>query len=228
MIIAYFIYSITPYNYFTRLFKFVKLNNMKTIAKEVENKIIINKSTFITYLIPIQNEEEAKQKINDIKKIHPKATHHCTAYRLINIDRSNDDNEPASTAGLPMLSVLIGNDMINVLAVVVRYFGGILLGKGGLIRAYGSSVSEAIKIAEILEETPVFFYQVNTPFNIMSYIENKLPINCQIIERNYNHNANYIIETTNQKLLEQFLIDGGHLINFKFLNSEIKFIKKQG
>ncbi len=201
---------------------------MKTIARAVENKIIINKSIFITYLIPIQNEEEAKEKINNIKKIHPKARHHCSAYRLLNIDRSNDDNEPASTAGLPMLSVLIGNDIINVLAVVVRYFGGVLLGKGGLIRAYSNSVTESLKIAEILEETKIFFYRVNVPFNIMSYIENKLPINCRIIKREYDHNAAYVIETTNQQLLEQFLIDGGHLVDFKFLNSEIKFIKKQG
>lgn len=199
---------------------------MKTISKNIENKLIINKSTFITYLLPIKDEVDAKTKITEIKKLHPKATHHCTAYRLANIDRSNDDNEPASTAGLPMLSTLIGNDMINVLAVVVRYFGGILLGKGGLIKAYSTSVTEAIKIAEILEETKVFFYQVNTPFDVMSYIENKLPSNCKIIERNYNHNANYIIETNDQNNLEQFLIDGGHLIQYKFLNSTIKFIKK--
>lgn len=200
---------------------------MKTIFKNVENKLIINKSTFITYLFPIKDEQEAKAKIIEIKKLHPKATHHCTAYRLENIDRSNDDNEPASTAGLPMLSTLIGNDMINILAIVVRYFGGILLGKGGLIRAYSNSVSEAIKLAEVLEETEVFFYQVNTPFDVMSYIENKLPNNCYIIERAYDHNANYVIETDNQNLLEQFLIDGGHLVQFKFLNSTIKFIKNK-
>lgn len=199
---------------------------MKTISKNIENKLIINKSTFITYLFPIQDEQEAKAKIIEIKKLHPKATHHCTAYRLENIDRSNDDNEPASTAGLPMLSTLIGNDMINVLAVVVRYFGGILLGKGGLIRAYSSSVAEAIKLAEILEEMEVFFYRVNTPFNIMSYIENKLPHNCKIVERDYNHNANYLIETNDQQKLEQFLIDGGHLVQFNFLNSTVKFTKQ--
>ncbi|NLW15317.1 MAG: YigZ family protein, partial [Erysipelothrix sp.] len=126
------------------------LLKFKTIEEEVIVEQEINKSKFITYLSPISSEDEAKEYLRAIKKDHPKAAHHCSAYVVGEIERSNDDGEPASSAGLPMLQVLRGNELHNVIAVVVRYFGGIKLGVGGLIRAYGSSVTQSIEASQIL------------------------------------------------------------------------------
>ena len=122
---------------------------MPKIIEDVENTIEIKKSKFITYLHRTNDEEDAKEYLKLIKKLHPNATHHCTAMIIGNIVRSNDDGEPSQTAGHPMLDVLFGNEMEDILAVVVRYFGGTLLGKGGLVRAYSSSVREALNIAKL-------------------------------------------------------------------------------
>ena len=122
---------------------------MPKIIEDVENTIEIKKSKFITYLHRTNDEEDAKEYLKLIKKLHPNATHHCTAMIIGNIVRSNDDGEPSQTAGHPMLDVLLGNEMEDILAVVVRYFGGTLLGKGGLVRAYSSSVREALNIAKL-------------------------------------------------------------------------------
>ena len=118
---------------------------MPRIQNDCINTIEIKKSKFITYLHRTQDEQEAKDFLKAIKKEHPNANHHCTAMIIGNIMRSNDDGEPSQTAGHPMLDVLMHNDMQDILAVVVRYFGGIKLGAGGLIRAYSGSVAHAIE-----------------------------------------------------------------------------------
>ena len=119
-----------------------------TIYQNGEHKIEIKKSKFICHLFRIENEEQAKEYIAKIKKEHYKANHNCSAYMLgenFEIQRSSDDGEPSGTAGVPMLEVLKKNQLQNTLAIVTRYFGGIKLGAGGLIRAYSTSVSEALK-----------------------------------------------------------------------------------
>lgn len=121
--------------------------NYKTIAQNGENEQEIKKSRFICQMKRISTEEEGKAFINDIKKKHYKATHSCSAMIIGEnslIKRSSDDGEPSGTAGVPILTVLEKNQLTNVVAVVTRYFGGIKLGTGGLIRAYAGSVSEAI------------------------------------------------------------------------------------
>ncbi|MCJ0601976.1 YigZ family protein [Enterococcus cecorum] len=114
----------------------------------------IKKSKFICHLFRIENEEQAKEYIAKIKKEHYKANHNCSAYMLgenFEIQRSSDDGEPSGTAGVPMLEVLKKNQLQNTLAIVTRYFGGIKLGAGGLIRAYSTSVSEALKEIGIVQ-----------------------------------------------------------------------------
>ena len=119
-----------------------------TIKTDFINEEEIKKSRFICHLKRISTEEEAREFIAKIKKEHWKANHNCSAYTLGNrqeIQRSSDDGEPSGTAGVPMLEILKKKEIINVCAVVTRYFGGIKLGAGGLIRAYAGSVNHAIE-----------------------------------------------------------------------------------
>jgi uncharacterized YigZ family protein len=130
--------------------------------EDVTNTIEIKKSKFITYLHRTNDEQEAKEFLKQIKKSHPQARHYCTAMIIGNIVRSNDDGEPSQTAGHPMLDVLLHNHMEDIFVVVVRYFGGIKLGTGGLVRAYSSSVKEALAKAtkseiKILNEYTITF-----------------------------------------------------------------------
>lgn len=118
-------------------------------------EIEIKKSRFITYLHRCFDEQDAKEYILKIKKEHPNATHHCYAMILgehNEIQRNNDDGEPGGTAGVPMLECLLQNQMQDIVAVTVRYFGGIKLGAGGLVRAYSNSVSEALKHAKLTKK----------------------------------------------------------------------------
>ena len=124
---------------------------MLSIKENTNNEIVINKSKFITYLIIINNETEVEDELNNLKKKHTGATHYCYAYICGNIKRFNDDGEPSGTAGVPILSVLENNNLNNVLCVVIRYFGGIKLGAGGLVRAYRNSVVDCLKTANIIE-----------------------------------------------------------------------------
>lgn len=117
---------------------------MKSV-KESSNTIIIKNSRFITYIYHIDNVDEVNEYLTKIKKEYPDATHHCYAYIIDSIRHESDDGEPSGTAGIPMLQVLEKNDLNHVLCIVVRYFGKIKLGAGGLVRAYTRSVVEAIK-----------------------------------------------------------------------------------
>ena len=123
-----------------------------TIEENVEAEITEKKSKFIANLFYIENVEEAEKIIKEIKKKYFDAKHNCIAYRVIEknqiIEKSSDDGEPSGTAGQPMLSILQKNKLANVLIIVTRYFGGILLGTGGLVRAYSNSLLKAIEHAK--------------------------------------------------------------------------------
>ena len=118
--------------------------NYFTITKEVENVYVEKKSKFIAYLFPIKDEYDFKETLDDIKKVHPKANHHCWAYVLgekYEIEKYSDDGEPAGAAGLPILGQLKSKKLTYCACVVVRFFGGIKLGKGGMIKAYKRPLS---------------------------------------------------------------------------------------
>lgn len=128
---------------------------MYSIQKPAQAEIEIKHSRFICYLYPVRTEEEAREYIQKHKKEEWKARHHCSAFILGDkqeIQRSNDDGEPAGTAGMPILEVLQKGELTNIVAIVVRYFGGIKLGKGGLIRAYCQATKEALEQATIVEK----------------------------------------------------------------------------
>lgn len=130
-------------------------NSYKTISSEVQAEFKDKGSRFIAFAYPVTSEIEAKEKINHLKKEHPSANHHCWALVLGNdreFQKSSDDREPNNTAGKPILRAIIGSDLSFVLVVVVRYFGGKLLGVPGLIHAYGTAALEAISIANIIEK----------------------------------------------------------------------------
>ena len=151
-----------------------------TIYQNGEHQIEIKKSKFICHLFRIENEEQAKEYIAKIKKEHYKANHNCSAYMLgenFEIQRSSDDGEPSGTAGVPMLEVLKKNQLQNTLAIVTRYFGGIKLGAGGLIRAYSTSVSEALKEIGIVQGKLQQILDINIDYpqlgKLQNYLENE-------------------------------------------------------
>lgn len=130
------------------------LESYYTIKEDAVSEIEIRKSRFICSLKRVSSEEDARDFIQKIRKEHWKANHHCSAYLLGDnweIQRSSDDGEPSGTAGLPILEVLKKNELINVIAVVTRYFGGVKLGTGGLIRAYSHAVSTALQQVGIVQ-----------------------------------------------------------------------------
>ena len=135
---------------------------MKTLKDNSVNEIIIKNSKFINYLIKIDSPD-IKKYLDDIKYLHPKATHHCYAFIYNDIKRFSDDKEPTGTAGSPMLNVLEKNSLNNTLSITVRYFGGIKLGAGGLIRAYTESITENLKNVELIELEKG--YKVEIKFN---------------------------------------------------------------
>lgn len=131
-------------------------DSYKTIEHESEGQYREKGSKFFAYAFPVKTEEETKEILRQIKKTHHSARHHCFAWRIGYkeiIERANDDGEPSSTAGKPILTQLQKYELTNVLLVVVRYFGGILLGTGGLINAYRTAAADALEHAGIVTKT---------------------------------------------------------------------------
>ena len=144
---------------------------MKSITEEVINEIIINKSKFITVLTNINDINKIKEKLEDIKKTYKDATHYCYAYIINNHEKCSDNGEPSGTAGMPILNVLKQNNLTNILCVVIRYFGGIKLGAGGLIRAYSTSASEALNKASITNLVNGYNITIEFPYDNLKQID---------------------------------------------------------
>lgn len=136
---------------------------MHTIKDSFTNKLIVSKSIFITSIFSVDTVDEANIIIKEIKKKYYDANHNCYAYILgseQNIQKASDDGEPSKTAGFPMLNVLKKRGMSNILAITTRYFGGVKLGAGGLIRVYGTSVSE------VLEKATIYHTEIQTKLKL--------------------------------------------------------------
>lgn len=125
-----------------------------TITQNETTEITEKKSKFIADLYYVENAEQVEEKIIEIKKKYYDARHHCIAYRYVQgnqvIEKSSDDGEPSGTAGAPMLNILQKNNLCNILVIVTRYFGGILLGTGGLVRAYSEATQKAIEQSKLV------------------------------------------------------------------------------
>lgn len=181
------------------------MEDFYTILKEEQSEIVEKKSKFIANIYPVVNIEDAQKKIKDVNKKYYDAKHHCIAYRVLEdgkiIDRFSDDGEPAGTAGAPMLNLLQANKLCNVLVVVTRYFGGILLGTGGLVRAYSDATIKAIENANIVSK--VFGNVVNIEVeykdldNFKYYLKNE---NINIEDISYVEKIIIKIELTDEEL----------------------------
>ncbi len=132
------------------------VSSYKTIVQASEGNFKEKGSSFPAFCFPVQDEDEIKKYLVQVKKAHPKCNHHCYAFRLLpdgSNYRSSDDREPSGTAGKPILNVLLSNELTYTLIVVARYFGGSLLGVPGLIHAYRSAAEDAVKNATIITKT---------------------------------------------------------------------------
>jgi len=143
----------------------------KTIEAPAEGLFRDKGSKFIAFAYPLSNESEVKAHLLKLRAEHAKANHFCYAYRLStdrNVFRVNDDGEPSGTAGRPILNTLLSNDLTNILVIVVRHFGGTLLGVPGLINAYKSATAEAIKEASIVERSVNDVYEISFEYLMMN------------------------------------------------------------
>ena len=127
-------------------------NSYKTVANEAKTLLVREKSKFITHVMPVDNEPDAIAYLNKIRSEYPDARHNVYAYVIDenNIFRYSDDGEPSGTAGMPVLDTIRKSGIVDVIVVVTRYFGGVLLGTGGLVHAYGNSASQGLKEAKVV------------------------------------------------------------------------------
>ena len=197
---------------------------MKTINENVEAEIVEKKSKFIANVFYVQSVEEAEEYINIIKKKHYDAKHHCFAYSIMTsdgiINRFSDDGEPSGTAGGPMLNIINKNDLINILVVVTRYFGGILLGTGGLVKAYSESTLKALELADYVEEERGYECSLELTYNDFEKFKfycNKNNIN--IIKSEYNEKIVCWIELNNNE--KENIINNIEELNFKIENFKV-------
>lgn len=201
---------------------------LKTIKKNVQAEIIEKKSKFIANLIYVQTEEQAEEELKKIRKKYYDAKHNCFAYSIMTetgiINKSSDDGEPSKTAGLPILNIINKNELINVLIVVTRYFGGILLGTGGLVRAYSESTQEAIKKAEFVIEEKGYELEIIISYNDFGkfkfYCKEK---NIEITNVIYNEKIACNIELNNDE--KDKLLNNLKELSFKI--EEYKVIKQK-
>lgn len=153
------------------------LEHYRTVRSSGSQEIVIRKSRFIGHVMPVENEEEALLFIEEIKKKHWNATHNCSAYMIgerDEIQRQSDDGEPSGTAGKPILEVIRNQGVKNVAIVVTRYFGGIMLGAGGLIRAYTDGAVNALEAGEVINRVLRREVFVEIDYTWLGKVENEL------------------------------------------------------
>jgi len=172
----------------------------KAIKQNVSAEIVEKKSKFIANIFYVENSDEAEEYIKQIKKKYNDARHNCFAYAIETGDggiavKYNDDGEPQGTAGAPMLKMILEQGLSNILVVVTRYFGGILLGTGGLVRAYSGAVEKALEQAEIVEKTRGYEAEIQVEYSEvepLKYYLQKMNIKVKKIE--YLENVKFTIE----------------------------------
>mgnify|MGYP002535708516 FL=1 len=205
------------------------MENFLTINENIESEITVKKSKFICNLIKIETQEEAEEQIKKIKKKYYDARHNCVAYRVQEndtiVEKASDDGEPSGTAGGPMLNILQKNNLCNVLVVVTRYFGGILLGTGGLVRAYSDSMQNALELTEKVEKCTGIEFEAELEYNNLEtfkYYCRKNNIN--IVNIQYENTIICKIqleENTKSKLINDFETKNINLTNLRFLSKKI-------
>lgn len=163
---------------------------MYSIKNNIEYTLEIKKSKFITKLFRVNSLSEINKILDKINKEYSDSTHICYAYILENNEKCSDDGEPSGTAGLPILNILKKKNLCNVLAIVIRYFGGIKLGAGGLVRAYSNSVVDTLKQTDIIKLIEGYLIEIEFSYDqvkLIDYILNEK----KIISKDYNNNITY-------------------------------------
>ena len=173
------------------------------MKEETINTIVIEKSRFICYMKRVRSEDEYRQYVSEIRKKHHDATHVCSAMICHNIRRSSDDGEPSGTAGAPILNVLDKNGLDETCALVVRYFGGIKLGAGGLIRAYSSATSECLKMGKLAMDAVLNKYQLKLSYERANRIERYLREHSILIDTIYDTDVTYIFALEDESVIEK-------------------------
>ncbi|SDA40542.1 YigZ family protein [Methanobrevibacter millerae] len=195
---------------------------MKTIAKAVQSEINVKKSQFICHLFPTKTKKESKEIILKVNEKYNDATHNCTAYIVTDGEGFDDDGEPGGTAGKPMINVLRKNELHNVTAVVTRYFGGIKLGAGGLVRAYSKSVLEAINEAEILEVDLYDVYTLVFEYSEIKTIDGEVRNNqLEVINKEYSDKVIYDVVSKDNRDIEKIFEKYGDKIIIEFKDKEV-------
>lgn len=189
------------------------MSNYKTLHKFGVDEYIVEKSTFIGYAKPIKTEEEAIEFINEIKKKHKDATHNVWAYTIgenMNIQRYSDDGEPQGTAGIPTLEVIKKEDLRDVVVVVTRYFGGIKLGAGGLVRAYTKGAKVGIEAGIVIEKVKYSEVKIKIEYTQLGRIQNEIMnLGFKVKDTIYSEDVELIVYVRNEeaKSLMERIID---------------------
>lgn len=198
----------------------------KTINQNVSAEIVEKKSKFIANVFYVESVEDAEEKVREIKKKYFDARHNCFAYSVFSkdgiVNRFSDDGEPSGTAGGPMLNILNSRGLTNLVVIVTRYFGGILLGTGGLVRAYTGATQEALnQITEVCKDLGLEV-KLQTTYPDLEKLKYYLKQNnIEITNIEYNENVEVLIDITQIKY-DKFLQEiEGYNLNFKILKSEI-------
>ncbi|AXH15582.1 YigZ family protein [Malaciobacter mytili LMG 24559] len=178
---------------------------MKYVKEQFNETFEEKKSKFIAYLFPYKDFDKEMKRL---KEEHPKARHHVYAYRYLNdfeqiVENSSDDGEPKGTSGKPSLNVLAGHELINTAVIIVRYFGGIKLGTGGLVRAYSDAVNKVIEKSILFSYEKLLKKFINCEYSDLSKVEYLLNQNeIEIINKEFTTSINLILEATEEKFLK--------------------------
>lgn len=197
----------------------------KTITENAVSEIVEKKSKFIAHLFYVETKEQAEEYIKEINKKYHDARHNCYAYSIFSeegyINKFSDAGEPSGTAGAPMLGIITGKEITNVLVIVTRYFGGILLGTGGLVRAYSEATNSVIENSKIIKKDyglEVSFETEYPELEKMKYYFRQN--NIKIVDINYGEKIKIIVEITEEKLKK--MEKNKNELNFKFDNQKIE------
>lgn len=205
------------------------MENLKIIKNNNTEEIVEKKSKFIANLIKVESEEDAINKIKEIRKKYYDARHNCYAYRIIEnnviVQRSSDDGEPSGTAGAPMLNILEKTNIVNILVVVTRYFGGILLGTGGLVKAYTESLKKVIDNSVILDVEMGYEVEIECQYSALKNLEYFLRNNnIKIIKQEYLEEIKNTVDISKEKYkkLEEEVKKGTlNILNIKIKKERI-------
>lgn len=198
---------------------------MKTIKEPVQCEINVKKSQFICSLFPTKTKKESKEIIQKLNEQYSDATHNCTAYIVSDGEGFDDDGEPGGTAGKPMINVLRKNELHNITAVVTRYFGGIKLGAGGLVRAYSKSVMEAVGATEIVEIEEYDVYKLTFEYSDIKIADAEVRNNhLTTINKEYSDKVSYEVVSSDMRDIEKIFEKYSGKISVKYKNKQ--FLEK--